>query len=331
MFGGREDPWELDRIHRVNACNISNDDGESSEDILGCKLSNQSKQLFREVEAIVSELGADFLTNTLGKFWGCDNNTCDDCLRFLEKRWDFHFEQLGHWVAGFAKAQYSGINIAKFLSLDLNTWNSAGLFCEDLHKYKARADYVKDIAEKSSVFMIQETHDDGDSASWHLEQLVHDRMCVFRSWISSSTGGLLTLMCKEYIASFDSVVGHDIVAGRAFAVVCESSICNVVFVNVHIHGQPNGEDSKILILRHVKNFLARYASYIVFIAGDWNCVEKLEDRTILSEGRDIGVACRVMKYWQDEFQGFCEHQQNQHTRFPINWDEGRSGSLISQT
>ena len=70
----------------------------------------------------------------------------------------------------------------------------------------------------------------------------------------------------------------------------------MLIVNVHLHGEGNREDAKILLLDKLKRFLEDWQLHFIFIIGDFNFVCNLEDRISLKDGKYCGKICKGGEY-----------------------------------
>ena len=130
-------------------------------------------QLHREAHiqnmflGLLANYGEDYVHNRIGAFRGCRlGSLCERCVDDVHDVWLRGMQQIGR-TAGCV----DGGSFATFLAMVIYTWNSAGLFCNDVFKYKAKLRFIEAMFTNGTVIGFQETHDDGDTASNHLRQL----------------------------------------------------------------------------------------------------------------------------------------------------------------
>ena len=107
---------------------------------------------------------------------------------------------------------------ADMIHMVIYTWNSNGLFCCDPIQTNARNQYIEQISKIGTAIAIQETHDDGDTASHHFEQL-HSSFEIYTSSLAHHVGGVLLAIRNTYWCLFETKQKAELIAGRVLAVI----------------------------------------------------------------------------------------------------------------
>ena len=116
-------------------------------------------------------------------------NICPACLSEVDNIWTSAWYAMRGYT--LSKTVCVRASVGNFLTLVLCTWNAAGLFCESMDKYANKIKLMGSLLSKCTVCGVQETHDDGDSASNLLFGLHREAFKFFASPMGSGAGGVL--------------------------------------------------------------------------------------------------------------------------------------------
>ena len=178
---------------------------------------------------------------------------------------------------------------------------------------------LQTLLEYDGVTLVQETHDDGDSQLLTVAEAARHDYYLYRSWIGTATGGLLTLIPKRMwdLHNFATHIFQELIPGRLTAVVWKNARGGLVMINAHIEGEAyRQEDGKIEFLTILKNFVHGHQEYAIILGGDFNFVLEHCDRVSLKDGSFCGNPGKVGDYWLDNFGSMVELYQDAMTRFP---------------
>ena len=303
---------------------------EASSSNAGCANNDNNINACGNREALLQNLwemhDEDYIYFDIGEFRGCrPGDLCERCVDEFNKVWEQGAQQIGCMGGNACLSHHS-----KLLEVVLCTWSAAGLFCDDVLKMKAKFEYADKLLTKGTVVAFQETHDDGDTASLHLEQMYLDLFVFISSALSSAAGGVIIAIRKTYLGLFEKREDYHLIPGRMLAVVLRHGGYFVMFVCVHLHADPNDNNQKVGMLKVLREFLKDKNHYNVFILGDFNFILDQCDRTDLASGRSIGKLCTVGKYWREHFDVFDELHQQSHTRFPSDLAANRSSARLDR-
>ena len=67
---------------------------------------------------------------------------------------------------------------------------------------------------------------------------------IYKSHLSSGSGGLITILQREYLELYDDSNSHIIEPGRVLAVILGSDAFKMIFIHIHVHGADGSSEEK---------------------------------------------------------------------------------------
>ena len=261
--------------------------------------------------------GEDFICS-FAKTSGCQpGSLCGSCSQYVIDSYDKVMKEVElrmHEDGNVEATHLLGMLVKIF------SWNSAGLMCHDIEKYKNKRNYIRGKSKLCDVICIQETHEGDDTDLGDIRVIWGHEYFIFSSSVSNSTGGVLIMIRRSLISRAQSYEKVVIVAGRILAIEVRFEKRVTCYINIHLHSDDGTNNGKINMLKLLKNYIDARKGYFIYIIGDFNFVEDLGSRMNISDGEVCGRVCPVSKFWQDEFDGFDELYQPDLTRFPYSSD-----------
>ena len=293
----------------------------------GEDIEEKHKKMWDDYKIFYNKYGKDKIENEYGKAVGCNRYyRCDNCVHRDDEIQDQSFRQLH---GEFGKSENRSIR-QTIIQLCICCWNAAGLFCDDADKRISKLKYLDEMLKKADVLIVEETHDDGDVDTIYIEQLYGKDWQFFRSTLSTASGGIMIMIRKTYAKHFQEVISETIEDGRVIAIQCIHEEISMIIIGVHLHATSNTNQGKIEILKKIRRWLYNFETDIVYILGDFNFVEKVEDRQSTTHGHIKGNICMVAKYWEEHFGNYVEHHQSNHTRYPSKFDVGNTSARLDR-
>ena len=279
---------------------------------LGKDVAEEGVKHEKKMRELFGEHGEDNLLKTYGSLRLCGpGHICSRCAEEIAETW---LRGLNSLVIGQSGKKCNG-TLRSLLDCSLGTWNSAGLCCENMHRYTNKFELCCNVFEDCDVFGVQETHDDGRADLLHLRNGMQNH-AVFGSYISSAKGGVCIGIKRSFAERFSGIERFEIHKGRVLTITLYTELYRFTFVNIHLQGDDNDSCSKLTILKSIHRFCKERPGEYIWLFGDWNFVLESSDRQDINTGICVGKKCEVAEFWDEHFADFSEIYQQSHTRYP---------------